>query len=94
MTVEDKFVETLSEVPPTCLEENENGNKCIRRSGHKGSHKAAGPLVDGIEIWDSDGPVAKREAGETTAQQTLFPATFGGSDRSLATDTEREGSES
>ena len=91
MTVEDKFVETLSEVPATCLEENENGNKCVRREGHEGSHKAAGPSVHGIEIWDGDGPIAKREVGETTAQQTLFAAIDGGKSRSVDTGTDHNG---
>ena len=89
-SIKDKFVETLSEVPPTCLEENENGNKCVRRSGHEGSHKAAGPLVHGIEIWDGDGPVAKRETGETTAQQTLFSSNDGDSDQSVDTGTDHD----
>jgi len=91
MTVEDKHVETLSKVPPTCLEENDNGNKCVRRSGHDGSHKAAGPFVHGIEIWDGDGPIAKREVGETTAQQTLFAAIDGGKSRSVDTGTDHNG---
>jgi len=89
MTIENKFVETLSEVPPTCLEENGNGNKCVRRSGHEGDHKAAGPHVRGVEIWNSNGPIAKREAGESTTQFTLLEAPDDRKSRSVDADNER-----
>lgn len=88
MTIENKFVETLSEVPPTCLEENGNGNKCVRRSGHEGDHKAAGPHVRGVEIWNGNGPIAKREAGESTTQLALLEATNDRKSRSVDTDTD------
>lgn len=73
MTVEDRFVETLSEVPATCLEENDNGHKCVKREDHDGPHKAAGPYVSGVYLWDEDGVVGTRDADESTLQTELVP---------------------
>lgn len=41
----DRFVETLSEVPATCLKENENGNLCTRSGPISGHGK---PMTDTV----------------------------------------------
>jgi hypothetical protein len=89
----EQFVETLSDVPPTCLEESARGNKCNRRDGHDGPHRSAGPRMAGVEIWHDGGAIAVRDSGESTAQTTLLAADGGRNDRYLDTATEKsEGS--